>query len=142
MGLLDGLAGQVLGGMLGGGTQGGEGSQDAAQLVQLVMSLIQNQGGLGALLQQFQRAGLGEQAASWVGTGENLPISADQLSAALGSGALGDIAGRLGLSHGDAAGLLTGVLPQLVDKLTPDGQITEQHDSLAGLAALAGKLLG
>ena len=143
MGLLDGLAGQVLGSMLGGGTQGAQGGQGAAQLIQVVMGMLQNQqGGLGGLLQQFQQAGLGDQAASWVGTGENMPISGDQLSAALGSGTLGNIASQLGMSTNDASGALASVLPQLIDKLTPNGQVTDQHNSLDGLAALAGKFLG
>lgn len=142
MGLLDGLAGQVLGSMLGGGNQGAQSGQGAGQLIQLVLSMIQNQpGGLGGLLQQFQKAGLGEQASSWVGPGANMPIDGDQLSAALGPGALGDIASQLGLSQGQASGALAGILPQLIDQLTPHGQVTEQHNSLDGLAALAGKLL-
>ncbi len=142
MGLLDGLAGQVLGSVLGGGAQGAQGGQGAAQLIQIVMGMIQNQqGGLGGLLQQFQQAGLGEQAASWVGTGQNLPIDAGQLSAALGSGTLGNIASQLGMSPNDASGALASVLPQIIDQLTPNGQVTEPHNSLDGLAALAGQFL-
>lgn len=140
MGLLDGIAGQVLGSMLGGGAQGGQG---AGQLIQLVLNMIQNQpGGLGGLLQQFQRAGLGQQADSWVSTGDNLPISGDQIGSALGPDVLSGIASQLGLSQGQASGALAGVLPQLIDQLTPNGQLTEQHNSLDGLAALAGKFLG
>lgn len=143
MGLLDGLAGQVLGSVLGGGAQGGaagSGGQGAAQLIQIVMGLIQNQqGGLGGLLQQFQQAGLGEQAASWVSTGQNLPIDAGQIGAALGSGTLGNIASQLGMSPNDASGALASVLPQIIDQLTPNGQVTEQHNSLDGLAALVGQ---
>lgn len=141
MGLLDGLAGQVLGSMFGG-NQGAQGGPGAGQLIQLVLNMIQNQpGGLGGLLQQFQQAGLGRQAASWVGAGENMPISGDQLQSALGSGQLADIASQLGLSPGQASGALAGILPHLIDQLTPDGQVSDQHNSLDGLAALAGKLL-
>lgn len=134
MGLLDGLAGQVLGQMTGGGQ--GQGNQ----LMQLALALIQN-GGLSQLLGKFQQAGLADQAASWVGTGQNMPISADQLKAALGSGTIADIAGKLGMSQGEAAGGLANMLPQLVDQLTPRGQVTEGADLQGGLAAL-GKLLG
>jgi uncharacterized protein YidB (DUF937 family) len=135
MGLLDGLAGQVLGQMTGGAQ--GQGSQ----LMQLALGLIQN-GGLSQLLGKFQQAGLADQAASWVGTGQNMPISADQLRAALGSGAIADIAGKLGMSDDKAAGGLANVLPQLVDQLTPQGQVTQGAALQSGLAALAGKLLG
>jgi uncharacterized protein YidB (DUF937 family) len=135
MGLLDGLAGQVLGQMTGGAQ--GQGSQ----LMQLALGLIQN-GGLSQLLGKFQQAGLADQAASWVGTGQNMPISADQVRAALGSNAIADIAGKLGMSHDQAAGGLANLLPQLVDQLTPQGQVTEGTALQSGLAALAGKLLG
>jgi uncharacterized protein YidB (DUF937 family) len=134
MGLLDGLAGQVLGQMAGGNQGSGN------QLLQLAMGMIQN-GGLGQLLGKFQQAGLADQAASWVGTGQNMPVSADQLKAALGSGAIADIAGKLGMSHDQAAGGLASLLPQIVDHLTPKGQVTEGADLQSGLAAL-GKLLG
>lgn len=136
MGLLDGLAGQVLGGLLGGG-QGGQGNQ----LLQLALALIQNQqGGLGGLLQQFQRAGMGDQAASWVSTGENMPISGDQLSQALGGGAIGNIASQLGLSQEQTSGALASVLPQLIDQLTPEGKVTEGDALQEALGGLAGKL--
>src|SRR5512143_1211196 len=97
MGLLDGLAGQVLGGLAGGAQ--GQGNP----LLQAAIGLIQN-GGLSQLLGKFQQAGLADQAASWVSTGQNLPISADQLKAALGSGTIADIAGKAGLSHDQTAG--------------------------------------
>jgi uncharacterized protein YidB (DUF937 family) len=135
MGLLDGLAGQVLG-QMAGGTQG-----QGDQLLQLAMGLIQN-GGLGQLLGRFQQAGLADHTASWVGTGQNVPISADQLKTALGSGTVADIAGELGLSQDQAAGGLANILPQLIDHLTPQGQVTEGSALQSGLAALAGKLLG
>ena len=138
MGLLDQLAGQVLGGMVGGSGGGGQ-----VDLMKIVMSLIQIQeGGLGGLLGMFNQAGLGQQAASWVGTGANMPISGDQLQSALGADAIGDIAGKLGMSTGDASGALANLLPGLVDQLTPQGQVAEGDALSQGLAALAGKLLG
>lgn len=136
MGLLDQVAGQVLGGLTGGG--GGQ-----ADLLKIVMSLIQNhEGGLGGLLGKFSQAGLGDQAASWVGTGANMPISGDQLQSALGADTIGDIASKLGMSHGDASGALANLLPGLIDQLTPQGQVTEGDALSQGLAGLAGKLFG
>lgn len=137
MGLLDQVAGQVLGGLTGGGGGG------QADLLKIVMSMIQGQGGgLGGLLGKFDQAGLGQQAASWVGTGANMPISGDQLQSALGADAIGDIAGKLGMSAGDASGAVANLLPGLVDQLTPQGRVTEGDALSQGLAALAGKLLG
>jgi uncharacterized protein YidB (DUF937 family) len=140
MGLLDQLAGQVLGNLAGG--QGG-GQNLQGMLMQMVLGMIQNQpGGLGGLLGKFQQAGLTEQAASWVSTGQNLPISGNQLEAALGADEIGNIAQQLGVSSGEASGALANLLPGLVDRLTPQGQVTEGDALNDGLAALAKSFLG
>jgi uncharacterized protein YidB (DUF937 family) len=118
MGLLDSVLGAVMGGQQG--QQGG-----LAALIPVVTQMLSNDGqggGLGGLMAKFQEAGLGDQISSWVGTGENLPISADQLSQVLGSGAIGDIASKLGVEPGAAAGQLSEMLPGLIDKLTPNGE--------------------
>ena len=85
--------------------------------------LMQHQGGLAGLVQSLENQGLGDVVASWVGTVQNLPISADQLQTALGSDKIAAIAQSLNLSHGDALHQLTQALPQLVDQLTPGGHI-------------------
>jgi uncharacterized protein YidB (DUF937 family) len=140
MGLLDQLAGQVLGNLAGG--QGG-GQNLQGMLMQMVLGMIQNQpGGLGGLLGKFQQAGLTEQAASWVSTGQNLPISGNQLEAALGADEIGSIAQQLGVSSGEASGALANLLPGLVDRLTPQGQVTEGNALNDGIAALAKSFLG
>lgn len=135
MGLLDQLAGQVLGNLAGG--QGGSQNMQG-MLLQLVMGMIQNQpGGLGGLLGKFQQAGLAEQADSWVGTGQNMPISGNQIENALGADEIGNIAQQLGMSAGDASGALANLLPGVIDQLTPRGQITEGdalNDTFAALA--------
>ncbi len=125
MSLLDNVLGA-----LGGGGQGG-----ASPLVNVLLQVLANSGagaqgggaagGLGGLLSQFEQAGLGHVAQSWVGTGANLPISADQILSVLGGGGgpLGQIAAQLGLSHQDAAHQVSQVLPQIVDRLTPQGQL-------------------
>lgn len=93
-------------------------------------------GGLGELLQQLQRAGYGEQARSWVGTGANLPISPDAMSQVFGRDVLSKIASQAGLSEQEASAGLTAVLPQVVDRLTPKGEVPD----LDGLAASVGDL--
>lgn len=133
MGLLDGLAGQVLG-SLGGSSGGARGG-----LLDAISGVIANHpGGLGGLIAEFERGGLGAVAASWVGTGSNLPISPDQLQSVLGSEQLQSIAAALGLSHQEAASHLTELLPQVVDKLTPDG-VVPPKDALGGLLASIGR---
>ena len=146
MGLLDSVLGSVIGNMAGG-RQGGGGGADI--LMQVVGGLL-NQGGgggaggvaggLGALLQQFQKGGLGDVAASWVGTGQNLPISAEQLQSVLGGDKIGALAQQAGLSQGDLMGQLAQMLPQVVDQLTPNGQLPAAGG--ADLSGLLGSVLG
>lgn len=91
-----------------------------------VLELVQKYpGGISGLVSAFQEKGLGEVAASWVGTGANLPISAGQIASVLGDGPLAGIAEKLGVSSGEAGGQLASLLPQVVDKLTPGGAIEE-----------------
>jgi uncharacterized protein YidB (DUF937 family) len=128
MGLLDGLLGNLT---------GGNAQQAQNPLLQMGLQMIQQNGGLPGIIAKFQQAGLGQQAGSWVGTGQNLPISADQLQQVLGSGSIAQIAQQLGLSHGDAGNGLAQALPQLIDKLTPAGQVPADHGDLLAQAMAA-----
>lgn len=123
MGLLDSVVGALAGGQPGGSNP----------LLNIVMQLVNNpqSGGLGGLLQSFQQGGLGDVVNSWVSTGQNLPISAEQIQAVLGGGKLQEIAAQLGVSTEQASGGLADLLPQVVDKLTPNGQVPEGGDLLA-----------
>lgn len=147
MGLLDSVLGSAMGALQGNGQGGG-----SAVLMQVIGSLLSGQqgagsggaagglGGLGALLQQLQQGGLGEAAQSWVSSGQNLPVSADQLQAALGGDRIGALAQQVGLDPGDLAGQLAQYLPQVVDRLTPDGQLPAGGG--ADLGGLLGNVLG
>jgi uncharacterized protein YidB (DUF937 family) len=128
MGLLDSL----LGSMMGGGAQG------QSPLLQAALQVIQQNGGLPGIINKFQQGGMGTQVGSWVGTGANLPITGSQLQEVLGTGTIGQIAQQLGLSHGDTSSGLAQMLPQIVDSLTPTGQVTTGHDDALkqALAAL------
>ena len=134
MGLLDQITG-VLG-------QQSSGSAQTNQLLQLALNVINSPpGGLQGLIQQLTQAGLGQQVQSWVSSGQNLPVSAAQITQALGSGKVQDIAKQLGIDHADAAGGLASLLPQVVDHLTPNGAV--QDDMVQqGLSLLKGKLPG
>ncbi len=134
MGLLDsviGAASAMMGGQQqptqqqGGlaGMLGGAGGLGA--LLPVVVGMLANDGklgGLGGLMERFNNAGLGDAAKSWVGTGENAPISGDQIGQVLGGDMMGELASTLGMSQGDAAGSLAQMLPGLIDQLTPNGQ--------------------
>ncbi len=123
MGLLDSVIG-ALGGAQGGGG-GGQGDALQAIIAMLAQGNGPGGGGLGGLMQQFQQGGLGDLVASWVGTGQNLPVSPSQLQDVLGSDMLSQFAKQLGLSQGQAADQLSQLLPQVVDKLTPNGQLPD-----------------
>ena len=137
MGLLDGIVGSLAGNILGGTRQAGGGNQ----LVQLALQVLQQNGGLTGVLDKFKASGLGQQAESWVGTGANLPVSPDQVSQALGGANLGELAAKLGMPAGTATSGLAAMLPQLIDMLTPQGQVPEGHeDRVSQGLAMLGKL--
>lgn len=120
MGLFDSVAGAVLGN-LGG---------DKGAMAQVAMDLFNQHGGLQGVLDKFNAGGLAEQAASWVGKGENLPVSADQIASVLGNGTIADIAAKLGLDASDVSSKIAEHLPQLVDKMTPDGEVNASSGNL------------
>lgn len=121
-----------LGGLGAGGGQ--------ANALSAVLGLLGgNSGGLGGLVQAFQKQGLGDVVGSWVSTGQNLPISADQIGKVFGPQQLSQFASQAGLAPDAAGATLASLLPQLVDKLTPDGQLPAGNQ-LPGLDVLA-KLL-
>lgn len=97
-------------------------------------------GGLSGLADKFQQAGLGDVIGSWIGRGENLPISAEQISGVLGSDVLGRIASQLGVDPTQASDQLSQLLPGLIDKLTPHGAVPE--GGLGGAGDLMGMLGG
>ncbi|MBN9411469.1 MAG: DUF937 domain-containing protein [Burkholderiales bacterium] len=99
------------------------GAADAGQLVTVVNELLKQTGGLAGLLQKFQAGGLGQIAASWIGKGDNLPVSADQLTQVLGHPLIAGLASKIGLDTGLVASLLAKGLPSVVDQMTPEGSI-------------------
>ena len=134
MSLLDTLAS-----MAGGGEQGGS----ASLLPALIEQLNKYPGGLSGLIASFQQGGLGEIVASWIGKGQNLPVSADQLGRVLDPGVVDELAAKTGQDAGSVLGSLSALLPQLVDKATPDGAIQPGQgfnpaDLLGSLSGLFG----
>jgi len=107
MGMLDGL----LGGIVGAG------------MVSVVNGIIEKHGGVQGVVSEFERNGFGATVKSWVGTGPNQPISPDDVHKALGPDLLQQLSAKSGLSVQELAQKLSQVLPQAVDRLTPDGTI-------------------
>ena len=140
MGLLDSVIGAVAGGMGGQGRGGAQGALLNAVIAMLANGQRQGGagGGLGDLIGRFTRGGMGDVIGSWIGPGQNAPISGDQLSNVLGSNTISDLAAQLGLSNDEAAGQLSQVLPEVVDRLTPQGHVPA--DGLGGMDDLLAQL--
>ena len=142
MGLLDSVLGSAIGAMTGGG-QGG----NRDMLMKVIGGLLTQRGGgtagamggLGDLLGKLTQSGLGDAVQSWVGSGQNQPVSADQLGNALGGDQVDAMAQQAGMSSGDLLSQLSQMLPQVVDKLTPDGQVPAPG---ANITDMLGGLLG
>jgi uncharacterized protein YidB (DUF937 family) len=135
----------ILGGMLGGGSAGGgtgtkAGGMNmaaiAAALAPLVMKLLKG-GGVQKLMQNAQASGLSSEADSWVGTGANQQVSADQMRSVVGQDVVQQVAQEAGISEDEAAGVLAQVVPQVVNGLSPNGQLPSDND-LDQLAARFG----
>jgi uncharacterized protein YidB (DUF937 family) len=109
MGLLDGVMGGVTG----------------AAMVSLVSNLIEKHGGVQGIVEQFEKQGLGPTVRSWVSTGDNHPISPDQVQQALGPDTLQQYAAKAGISVDELRQKLAQILPQAVDKMTPGGTVAK-----------------
>jgi uncharacterized protein YidB (DUF937 family) len=94
-------------------------------------------GGLADLLAQFQQAGYGQQADSWVGRGQNQPLPPNALEQVFGRGALAEIARHAGLSEADTTRGLSQLLPEVVDHVTPDGRVPDADALLASVQTLS-----
>ena len=117
-----------------GGTLGGSRTQGQNPLLLMALQLLQQNGGLQGILAKLQQAGYGQQAQSWIGTGPNLPIDPRVLQQVFGQGQLGQIAQQLGIPREQASDGVAQVLPQVVDQMTPAGEVPENHSDLVNEA--------
>lgn len=148
MGLLDGILGQVMGGNqpAEGGLAGLLGNpQILGALTGLLStrdSSIGGSGGLGGLIGAFQQKGLGDMMSSWISTGSNATISASQITDVLGSDTIAQFAGKAGMPVSEAGSALAGLLPKVIDQLTPDGKVPDTNsleDTLGSLLSGLGR---
>lgn len=129
MGFLGNLASKEFGN-LGGGK---------GALVAAVLQMVQNHGGIQGLLQAFQQQGMGDAVQSWISTGQNQQVSPEQIDQALGHEQLQQVARQAGISHEQASSGIASLLPEIIDKLTPNGQVPQQGDLMSkGLEMLKG----
>ena len=133
MGLLDSILGAVTGKT--------DSSGGAAQLIGVLGGLLAQSGGLQGLANKFAQSGQGNAFQSWVGMGENQPVSSGQVQNALGSEQVKALAAKMGIDPAQASSFLAEYLPKVVDKLTPEGKVDPAADHQQGLAALLPSLL-
>ena len=113
----------LLSGLTGSNAAAG---QPANPLMQVLLQMLASNGqfgGLSGLAQQFQQAGYGREMNSWISSGQNLPITPDQLMQIFGQGQMQQMAASSGMDLGSLSGGLSDLLPQLVDRMTPSGQV-------------------
>ncbi|MFD7470743.1 YidB family protein [Streptomyces sp. NPDC059837] len=136
--------GGLLGGLLGGGGQAGTGGSGAGDILGALLGALGGGGGggggqaaggnpLGGLLEMLTKSGLMDQAQSWIGTGENKPVSGEQIAQALPDDTLQEVAAQSGVSPQEAADQIAQHLPRAVDKLTPGGELPQAGASLEDL---------
>ena len=133
MGLFDSI--------LGAASEKGDASGQANPMIGIVGGLLAQSGGLQGLANKFSQSGQGNAFRSWVGMGENQPVSSNQIQNVLGPEQVNAIATRLGVDPAIVSTFLAEYLPKIVDKLTPAGKIDPGADHQQGLAALLPSLL-
>ena len=144
--------GSVLGGMMGRGqggaaemdrsgrgpAPGGQGGALIAMLLPLAMQWVQRNGGLDGVLKRFQQKGYSQQAASWVSTGANESLPAQAMDEVVGYDELSRLSQQLGVGKEEVAEGMAQILPEVVNQLTPDGNVLDDSDDVLdkGIAAL------
>ncbi|GAA4342759.1 hypothetical protein GCM10023165_24660 [Variovorax defluvii] len=139
MGLLDSVLGQVLGGVQAQQQAPSGSLGDLGNLAGALGGLLANNGevgGLGGLISKFEQAGMGDVIGSWIGSGQNAPISGGQLQDVLGGDVISHLSQKLGVHAGALLPMLAALLPTLIDQLTPRGQAPSEglgnRDELLG----------
>ena len=135
MGLLDNLM-QQAGSLAGAAAKNPQAVAAILSLLSTRDTSVGGSGGLGGLVQTFQQKGLGDMIASWISTGPNPPISASQVTDVLGDETVGQFAKKAGVPVGEAGALLAGLLPTVIDHLTPDGKMPETDSFEGSLTSL------
>lgn len=103
---------------------------DAGGLMEALSGLTSGEGlDIGGIADKLKEGGLGDQVSSWLGDGENEPVSADQITNALGADKVGEMASKLGVDAGSAAETLSQAMPSLMDKLSSGGGLLDSATS-------------
>ncbi len=135
---MSGIFGQILQGVLSGGGQG-QGTPIAGILQQILAMRDGDQSGVAAIVSRFEAVGLAQHAQSWVGTGQNVPVTGDQIGSAFSPQQIEGWAQQAGTTPEAMRDVLAQALPHVVDHLTPSGQVPPQTPDLSDML---GRLLG
>ena len=131
MGLLDDVLAMA-------GSSGSQSTEHASALTAILSYINSPQiGGISGLQQMFQQGGLGNISSSWIASGQNMPVSANQLQNVVHGGALQQVAQQSGIEPSQLLGMMSTLLPHLVDKLTPNGQVPDAHSLMQMLKGQA-----
>ena len=134
MGLLDDVVNAAAGGQ-------GQSNPQSNPMIGHVLDMIKNHpGGVSGLVESFKQQGLGGIVSSWIGTGQNQPVSGDQLQAVLGSSQVAALAAKVGVSPDQVKAALSQMLPQVIDKLSPQGQLPQGNLLEAAMGMLKNKM--
>jgi uncharacterized protein YidB (DUF937 family) len=106
------------------------GKSGADKTFSAITHLMDENGGLNGLLKKFQDSGMSEAVGSWIGLGENQKIDASNIMQVLGSDKIQNLAKQFGLDHNNFASQIAGMLPQVIDKLTPDGEVPGDNNAI------------
>jgi len=117
--------------------RGALGQLEAAVVPVVLSEVLGNgsQGGLSAIVAKLQQAGLGDQVKSWIGNGQNLPITAEQLQEVLGSDTVKQLAAKFNIPVDQLAKVLAQQLPTAVDHASPDGKLPHTAEPRFAVAA-------
>ena len=119
---------EILKSAIGATHSSGETETQSQNLLNGALAILQSMGGVDGLVKKFQQAGLGELAASWVGTGENKSINPEELAKVLGKDQIAAVAQQAGIPESQGASVLSQIFPAMVDKLTPYGKLTKSSN--------------
>jgi uncharacterized protein YidB (DUF937 family) len=110
---------------MGASNNSGQTENQSQNLLNGALGMLQAMGGIDGLVNKLQQSGLGDLAASWIGTGENKSINPEELANVLGKDQIAALAQQAGIPESQGASVLSQVLPAMVDKLTPDGKVPD-----------------
>lgn len=121
MGLLDSISNVIVNKLAG---------EDNGPIAKAALNLFNEYGGLPGIVDKLSESGLGQQVASWVSTNTNLPVTPDEIKAAIGESKIAELAQQMGITEEDMSAKIAEYLPKVIDKLTPNGEVPADNSAV------------